>query len=79
MLNEKKGILYLISLPIGNREDITLRALSILAEIDILAAEDTRTTANLLSYYNIKAKLISYYDYNRKLLFKKSFIITTPT
>lgn len=63
---EKKGTLYLCGTPIGNREDITLRALRILKEVNLIAAEDTRKTKGLLNYYQIKTHLTSYHDYNQK-------------
>jgi len=56
--------LFLIPTPIGNLEDITLRALRLLKEVDIILAEDTRTTSRLLKHYKIDNKLKSYHSYN---------------
>lgn len=56
--------LYLIPTPIGNLDDITIRSLNLLKEVDILLCEDTRVTGSLLKKYNIKTKLISCHEYN---------------
>jgi len=56
--------LYLIPTPIGNLEDITLRALNLLKEVDIILAEDTRTSSKLLKHYNIRTPMQSYHLFN---------------
>ncbi|HEX8748042.1 MAG TPA: 16S rRNA (cytidine(1402)-2'-O)-methyltransferase [Pyrinomonadaceae bacterium] len=60
------GTLYLVSTPIGNLEDITLRALRVLKEVSVIACEDTRHTRVLLEHYGIKTKLTSYHEHNER-------------
>lgn len=71
MLNEEKnrivgGTLYLVATPIGNLADLSERAKKTLAEVDFIAAEDTRNTAKLLSAFGITRPLVSYHDHNRR-------------
>jgi 16S rRNA (cytidine1402-2'-O)-methyltransferase len=68
-----KGTLYIVSTPIGNMEDITLRALRILKEVDLIAAEDTRRTGLLLKHFSIQVPLTSYFEGNE--LKKREFIL----
>ena len=69
------GVLYLVPTPIGNLEDVTLRALRVLREVSLIAAEDTRTARKLLNHYDIKTKFTSYHDHNRKA--KIPFLLET--
>lgn len=71
------GILYVVSTPIGNLEDITLRALSTLKSVNLIAAEDTRTTRKLLNHYQIKTPLSSYFEYNERS--KSKFLLSLLT
>ena len=62
---EIKGTLYIVSTPIGNLEDMTIRGLRILKECPLIAAEDTRHTSRLLKHYDISTPTISYFEHNR--------------
>lgn len=61
----EKGVLYLVATPIGNMSDISERALKVLEGVDRIAAEDTRNSGKLLSYYGIKQNYISYHEHNK--------------
>jgi len=58
------GTLYIVSTPIGNLDDLTFRAINVLSSVDLIAAEDTRTTKHLLDHYKIHKPLVSYFSYN---------------
>ena len=66
-MNEVPGILYLCATPIGNLEDMTPRAIRMLREADIIAAEDTRHTRPLLTRFNIEGKMLSYHEHNKEI------------
>jgi len=59
------GTLYIVATPLGNLEDITLRALRILGEVSLIATEDTRTTGRLLKHFEISCPMLSYYEHNK--------------
>ncbi len=65
-IETNSGILYLVPTPIGNLEDMTFRAIRILKEVDLIAAEDTRNTKRLCNYYEISTGLVSYHEHNKE-------------
>ena len=65
--NTRVGTLYLVATPIGNLEDVTLRALRVLGEVNLIAAEDTRQTRKLLSRYQIGGPVISYHEHSKQV------------
>ena len=69
----EKGKLYVVATPIGNLDDITLRALKVLKEVDVIAAEDTRHTLKLLNHFGISKPLVSYHRHNEET--KKDVLI----
>jgi len=62
----QSGTLYIVATPIGNWDDITLRALKVLETVDVIAAEDTRKTGKLLAHYGIRGRLVSCHEHNEK-------------
>jgi 16S rRNA (cytidine1402-2'-O)-methyltransferase len=65
-LSERRGTLYVVATPIGNTEDVTPRALRVLAEADLIACEDTRRTSRLLAAHNIRTPTVSYFEHNEE-------------
>lgn len=63
---DNKGILYLVPTPIGNLEDMSFRAIRILKEADLIAAEDTRNTKKLCNYFEIDTPIVSYHEHNKE-------------
>ena len=66
-MKSETGILYLVSTPIGNLGDMTYRAVEVLKNVDLVAAEDTRHSKKLFNHYLIKTPLLSYFEHNRNL------------
>ena len=62
--NALPAALYVVATPIGNRRDITIRALDVLSMVDLIAAEDTRATKSFLAFHNLSGKLVSYHEHN---------------
>src|SRR5258706_15463109 len=60
------GTLYVVGTPVGNLQDITLRAIEVLKEVDLIACEDTRHTQKLLTYFNIGTSMVSYHEHNER-------------
>jgi len=60
------GVLYIVSTPIGNLEDVTYRAVRVLKEVNAIACEDTRQTRKLLDHYGIRTALVSYHEHNEQ-------------
>ena len=60
------GVLYLVATPIGNLSDLSERALKVLSQVDVIAAEDTRNTGKLLAYFGISKPMISYFEHNKR-------------
>ncbi len=70
-MNEEKGLLYLVPTPIGNLEDMTFRAIRIMKEASIIAAEDTRNTKKLCNYFEITTPITSYHEHNKEISSKQ--------
>ena len=62
----KQGVLYIVATPIGNRSDMSQRAIDVLSQVNLIAAEDTRHSRHLLDYFNIKTRMTAYHDHNEQ-------------
>ncbi|MEI7621041.1 MAG: SAM-dependent methyltransferase, partial [Candidatus Moraniibacteriota bacterium] len=71
MQKQENGTLYIVATPIGNLEDLTLRALRTLQEVEAIACEDTRVTSRLLSHYEISKPLLSLHQHSGQIQFGK--------
>ena len=69
------GTLYLCATPIGNLEDMTFRAVRILKEADLIAAEDTRNSIKLLNHFEIKTPMTSYHEYNKIVILQNLWLM----
>ena len=65
-MSDTKGVLYIVATPIGNLGDMTLRAIEVLTEVDLIAAEDTRTSQKLLAHYDIRTPMMALHEHNER-------------
>jgi len=65
-VSDSKGVLYIVATPIGNLGDMTRRAIEILSKVDLIAAEDTRTSQKLLAHYDIRTPMMALHEHNER-------------